>query len=71
MFPIQPSGLSILDKFKQSQNFGRMLHRNETSKNPLTFSQGIFKLGLLIQLEDYFLGEMSIIIFRPSFLGAC
>jgi hypothetical protein len=51
MFPIQPSGLSILDKFKQPQNFGRMLHRNETSKNPLAFSQGIFKLGLLIQLE--------------------
>ncbi|MCC5601414.1 hypothetical protein [Nostoc favosum] len=37
MFPIQPSGLSILDKFKQPHSFGRMLHRNETSKNPLTF----------------------------------
>ena len=48
-----------------------MLHGNETSKNPLTLSQGIFKHGLLIQLEDYFLGEMSIIMFRPSFLGAC
>lgn len=71
MFPIQPSGLSILDKFKQLQNFRRILHRNETSKNPLAKSQGIFKVGLLMELEDYFLGEMSIIMFRPSFLGAC
>ncbi|BAY28372.1 hypothetical protein NIES2107_01990 [Nostoc carneum NIES-2107] len=56
-FPTQYSGLSSLNKFY------RLICRGEIFSCNLYF--------WIKQLEDYFLGEISIIIFLPSFFGAC